>query len=53
MSDGVKGRSGKGAGSDPAETYVGRDNYKNVGGRKRYKAKLLENLLDGKIFIRT
>ena len=53
MSDGIKEESRKGARGDRTETYVGCNNYKDVGGRKRYKAKLFENVLDGKTFIHT
>ena len=53
MSDGIKKKSRKESGSDRTEAYVGCNNYKNVGGRKRYKVELFEIVLDSKDFIRT
>ena len=53
MSDEIKEELRKGAESGRTKTYVGCNNYKDVGGRKRYKVELFEIVLDSKDFIRT
>ena len=53
MSDGIKKKLRKEPGSDLTKAYVRCNNYKNVGGRKRYKVELFEIVLDSKDFIRT
>ena len=51
MSDGIKKKSRKESGSDRTEAYVGCNNYKNVGGRKRYKVELFEIVLDSTKYV--